>query len=349
MRRAGVIVVVGALLMAIVLAWGGSGDRPTADPTPRPSGEPGETSAPGATDTPTPAGPAPAVAPVIVPLEDTLLIQRKVTLDITIPDPGEPFKNLVLRIYRDGEQAMDAVRVRGLAMTVKNIPLKRGQNELTMALANDNGEGPRSAPFVVTVDDRPPKIDIKEPDNGSVVNGSIATVRGVTDPGLYVTVRNPTSGSVAEILADPRGVFITEVRLEKAENHLEVSTQDAAGNRTVQPLTVVRGDGVPVARITISPLHLKLGELPTSVTVHLELTDPDGRPVSDATVVFSISPPGLPTDTYTTTTSADGIARWDGYVIAREGAGKGNGFVTARADLGPGISAAIATKAFTVE
>jgi len=348
MRRAGVIVVVGALLLSVVLAWGGSGSRPTADPTPRPSNGPnGETPPPGATDTPTPAGPAPSVAPSIVPLDVPLLTQRKVALTVTIPDPGEPLKNLVLRVYRDGDLAMDPVRVKALSMTVRNIPLKRGENSLTVALVNANGEGPRSEPFVVTVDDRAPKIDIKEPDDGSVVNGTIATVRGITEPGLYVTVRNLTSGAVEEIQADERGVFITEIGLGKADNILEIATMDAAGNRTTKPINVVRGDTAPQAKLFITPPSLKLTALPTSVNIRLELDDPDGKPVDGATVVFSISPPGLPTDTYTTTT-VDGIARWDGYVIAHDGAARGNGFVTARADLPAGVASAIATKGFDI-
>lgn len=175
-------------------------------------------------------------------------------------------------------------------------------------------------------------------------------MRGITDAGLVVTVRNPAVGAVTKALADERGVFITEIRLDKEENRIEVTTEDAAGNKATRILNVVRGDFVPEAKLTISKQKLKMGDLPASLSVRLELNDPDGRPVADGVlVVFSISPPGfLSTETYETHT-VDGVARWDDVVIAREGAMKGNGFITARAELGAGIAAANATKPFSIE
>ncbi len=72
-----------------------------------------------------------------------------------------------------------------------------------------------------------------------------------------------------------------------------------------------------------------------------------GRPVSGATVVFTLAPPGLDAQNFTTTSNADGIARWDGVTIT--GASRGNGWVTARAELGGGLEAALATKGFSVK
>lgn len=347
-RRLGVLVVVGALLFSVLLAWGGSGTRPTAEPTSVPSQE--AASPPdGSSPTPGVTGPVPAVVPLIIPPDDTILTQRKMNLTITIPDEVGSLKGLELHIYRNGEPAMDPVRVKDTSMTVRNVPLKRNQNRLSVALANASGEGPRSEEVVVTVDDRAPKIEIKEPDDGSVVNSAVATVRGITDPGLVVTVRNPAFGAVTEVLADERGVFITEIRLDKEENRIEIFTQDAAGNKANKTLNVVRGDAVPEAKLSISRQTLKIGDLPASLNVRLELNDPNGKPVDDVLVVFSISPPGfLSTETYETRT-VDGIARWDDVVIAREGALKGNGFITAQAELGAGITVVKASKPFSIE
>jgi len=344
-RRMGVLVVVGALVLSILFAWGGSGSRPLADPTPTPTAA--ESTELLATPSPTPGGPPPTVTPVIIPPDDTLLSQRRVTLTITIPEPGEPLRSLQLRIYRNGTLAMDPVRVRDLTVTVRNVPLRRNENVLVAALANAGGEGPRSDAVSVTVDDRPPRIEIKEPDDGSIVNGSSAAVRGVTEPGLAVLVRNPASGAVSNVVSDDRGVFITEVLLGRQANRIEVSAEDVAGNRTDRTIDVVRGDGAAEATLSISRPKLKLGELPESINLRLNLKDPNGQPVDGVTVVFSISPPGLPTDTYEAVTTG-GSARLDDVVIPREGAARGNGFVTARAELGPGIAAS-ATKPLIIE
>lgn len=350
MRRLGVGVVVGALVVTVLLGMGGT-SRPGAEPDP--TDVPVAASvAPDATATPRPEvtidpdAPVPAVAPVILPPAATVLTVRKVTLPITIPSPGEPLKGLELHVYRNGDLAMDPLRVRDLTMNVKDIPLKRGQNRIAMALANAAGEGARSETVVITVDDRAPRIEIAEPDDGSIVNSSLATVRGRTDPGLTVTVRNPGYGATEETVADERGVFIVEIRLDKATNRLEISTVDEAGNAEKQTITVVRGDTEPEARLTLSKNELREKDLPQTINIRLEINDPDGRPLDGVAVTFTLSPPGLGTETYSTV-SKDGIARWDGVLI--QGASKGNGYVTARADLTGGLAPALATKPLLVK
>lgn len=349
MRRLGVGVVVGALVVTVLLGMGGT-SRPGAGPDP--TDVPGATDAPVATATPDvavtidPNAPVPAVAPVILPPADTVLTVRKVTLAITIPSPGEPLKGLSLHVYRNGDEAMDPLRVRDLSMNVKDIPLKRGQNRIAMTLSNAAGEGERSEAVVITVDDRAPRIEIAEPEDGSIVNSTLATVRGKTEPGLTVTVRNPGYGASEDAVADERGVFITEIRLDKATNRLEISTVDAAGNQAKETITVVRGDTEPEAKLTLSKNELRLDQLPQSINIRLELNDPDGRPLDDVPVTFTLSPPGLSTATYPTRT-VDGIARWDGVLI--QGANKGYGYVTARAELAGGLAPAVATKPLKVK
>ena len=347
-RRAGVAVVVGALVVSIVLAMGGT-SRPGAgpDPTPPPTEVPIATATPETNATPVPQGDVPQVVPVLLPPDDTLLITRRITLTVTIPSPGEPLKNLELRVYRNDQEAMDPLRIKDLTMTIKDIPLKRKDNRITVAVANAAGEGPRSEAVLITVDDQAPKIEIKEPADGSVVNSTLATVRGVTDAGLTVTVRNPGYGATETTEADERGVFITEIRLDKETNRLEVETVDEAGNRTKESINVVRGDAEPQARLSLSKAELRYNQLPQKINIRLELDDPDGRPVDDgATVTFTLAPPGLDAENYTTTT-VDGVARWDGVLI--QGAARGNGWVTARAELGGGLEPALATKALTIK
>jgi hypothetical protein len=342
--------VVGALVVTVLLGMGGTA-RPGAEPDPTDvpvaaSSAPEATATPKVEVTVDPDAPVPAVAPVILPPAGTVLTVRKVTLPITIPSPGEPLKGLELRVYRNGDLAMDPLRVRDLTMNVKDIPLKRGQNRIAMALANAAGEGARSDAVVITVDDRAPRIEIAEPDDGSIVNSSLATVRGRTDPGLTVMVRNPGYGASEETVADERGVFIAEIRLDKATNRLEISTVDEAGNNAKQTITVVRGDNEPQARLTLSKDELREKDLPATINIRLEINDPDGRPLDDVLVTFTLSPPGLGTETYSTT-SVNGIARWDGVLI--QGASKGNGYVTARAELTDGLAPALATKPLTIK
>jgi hypothetical protein len=341
-RRAGVVVIVGALAVSILLALGGGSTPPVAPPfTPGPGQTAGAAGSPGL---PTPLAVVPAVVPVIVPPANPLLMDREWTASVTIPDPGVPLRTLELWVYRNERRVMDPIRVRSLTMSVRKIPLKRGENRIAVSLANAGGEGQRSEAVVLTVDDEGPVIDVREPADEAVVNGQTVTVRGITEPGLEVTVTNAAVSAVQPVTSDDRGIFITEIRLGPDENQLAIEASDAAGNQTRETITVTRGDGQAKATLSITPHDLRLADLPTSLDVRLVLTDPDGAPVDGAAVTFSVSPPGwLSTETYDTVT-VDGVARWEDVLIAREGAVKGNGFVTVRAILGEGIPPAIATK-----
>ena len=73
-------------------------------------------------------------------------------------------------------------------------------------------------------------------------------IRDRTEPGLLVTIRNPSVGAVQEVTADERGVFSAEVNLGPDSNRIEASARDAAGNTGRQSVTVTRGDGVPQAK-----------------------------------------------------------------------------------------------------
>jgi hypothetical protein len=162
-----------------------------------------------------------------------------------------------------------------------------------------------------------------------------------------VLIRNPTVGAELSVESDSRGVFITEVRLGPGENRLVVSTSDAVGNTASKPMTVVRGDGRPEVVLTLRPPRMRVGSLPASIDVRVEVRDANRQPVDGAAVTFSISPSGLLTDMFQTAT-VDGVAVWNDVVLPREGAVAGNGFVTARAVL-PSGAVATATKPFLFE
>lgn len=344
-KRAGVLVVVGTLAATILLAATGGTQPPTAPAaTPSASQPPGRSIPPA---TPTLAVGTPTVIPVITPPEVDVLREREWTAEVTIPEAGTPLTGLRLRVFRNGREVLDPVRVRDRTLVVRRIPLRLGENRITVALTNAAGDGPRSAPVTVVVDDVAPTIDLREPEEGVEVNAAFVTVRGVTDPERPVLIRNPTVGAELSVESDSRGVFITEVRLGPGENRLVVSTSDAVGNTASKPMTVVRGDGRPEVVLTLRPPRMRVGSLPASIDVRVEVRDANRQPVDGAAVTFSISPSGLLTDMFQTAT-VDGVAVWNDVVLPREGAVAGNGFVTARAVL-PSGAVATATKPFLFE
>jgi len=81
----------------------------------------------------------------------------------------------------------------------------------------------------------------------------------------------------------------------------------------------------------------------------VEVRGADGKPANGAVVAFSISPPGLPAETWTATTDADGVAVWADVLLERQGATAGEGMVTARVELGDGAASLSVAKTFQIQ
>lgn len=341
-RRIGVLVVLVALGGAIVLAASGSGDDRTAGlgvtPTTRAVIA---TSGPltGPVTTPplvgTPTGRASFLEP-----ESTLVNTRRLNLRVKVPDPGVPWDGLELRVLRGGTQVLGkAIGPEDLdrkgRVTLKGIPLKRGSNKLGVLLANTTGDGPLSETLTIRLDDRAPRLKVTSPRAGSTLNADSVTVRGRTVPGIRVVIRNVTTDQKVEAYADGEGRFGASVRLKRGRDTIKVAVADAAGNEKVEQFAIVRGNGKPEARLSLSRDGFRRSALPRHFDARVSVLDADGRPIKGARVVFTIAPPGTPAQIRETTTAKDGVATWSGFRVVKD-AVKGTGLVTVLVTLSDG-------------
>jgi hypothetical protein len=344
-RRIGVLVVLAALGGAIILAAGGVGGgkpvTPIISPSVRASGV--------VAGTPRPQVSPPTGVPAIAPLKVSLLDSRSVDLRLTVPEPGTTMTGLEVRIYRNSKILKTKAITHTGRIKVNDVPLRRGVNRLTAVLANDGGEGSRSASVSVTVDDQAPRVVVKSPKSGATINQQRITLTGRTEPGLTVTARNATSGSTATMTAGPSGVFGLELALAPGRNAITVRARDAAGNLGTTPLVIVRGDGHASVELRLTHRTLQWKTLPVMLNARVTVRDADGRLVDGAQVSFSITPPGQLTSTYSATTGPNGTATWSGIRVTRKGTTRGDGSVTARVQLPRGGGSADKTLHFQVE
>jgi len=251
-----------------------------------------------------------------------------------------------LLVYRNERVVEERGVRRGARQPIAGIPLRRGDNGLSVALATADAEGPRSTEVVVTRDDEPPELAVLEPAQGATVNAATVTVRGTAEPGVTISARNDTSGRSVEAGAATDGSYEAVLPLEPGSNAIALETSDAAGNRATAALTVIRGEGRADARLQLSATTFRIRRLPGSISLRALVTDADGRPIDAAPVVFSLSPPGLPTSTYRTET-VRGEASWLNVTLPRDGAAVGNGYATAQVTLPDGsVVGAVATFTF---
>lgn len=254
---------------------------------------------------------------------------------ILIPAELPDRRQTRLALYRGDELVTDTPVRRAAAQTLEAIPLRRGENRLTAAFRGPFGEGPRSPELVVIRDDVAPEVTVSDPLPGKEIVTEQVTISGQTEPGAQVTVANAATeiSSPAEVSDD--GSFRALIDLASGSNDLSLQATDAAGNIASAQLTLIRGEVTSPVRLILSQTAFLLARLPGSISLRVMVVDSAGTPVDGAAVVFSLSPPGLPTTTYSTVT-VRGMASWLDVSMPRAGATAGEGFATARVTLSDG-------------
>jgi hypothetical protein len=237
-------------------------------------------------------------------------------------------------VYRGDELVARRGVRRGTSMGIAGIPLRRGENELSVEVSGPQ-VSPRSNVVSVTRDDQAPRLRVTDPSTGQTINAENVAIRGTTEPGATLALRNETTSDGTERTVGSGGTFEVELPLDRGTNVIVVRARDEAGNVATETVSIVRGEGLALARLDLSDAVFRVSRLPATISLQLVALDADGAPVDGASVVFSLSPPGLVTQTYRTTTTR-GSASWTGVTLPAQGAVEGRGVATALVTLEDG-------------
>jgi hypothetical protein len=210
--------------------------------------------------------------------------------------------------------------------TIIPVQLEKGINDFLVAIVGPGGESEKSAPARFVYDAVPPKITVTSPKNNATVNGKAVTIKGKTQARTTLLARNDASGSSIAGTAGADGTFALSLALSPGVNTIVITGTDPAGNVSEVDLNVKRGAGRLTAKLTASDYQIKRSRLPEPVTLSATVTDPDGQPLADADVTFTLSMPGIPTVTIDGKTSADGKATFS--TTIPKGADLGQGSAT---------------------
>jgi len=250
--------------------------------------------------------PSPSVAPPVISDSPTLDVpEEPYTNAATVDLAGRIPENLVgttgyrIRVYvAVGDQLpgqiVDLAIGDKVTFVVAGVELSPGTNTFTATIAGPAGESEPSAGVAYVLDVTKPAIKFTSPKNNAVINAKSVVVTGKTQARSELKLTNTTTDASVIGAADVSGAFSLIIPINAGVNQLSLTATDPAGNSKTAALSVRKGSGDLAAALTASTYQLRTSKLPTSVQLAVVVTDPDGRPLANARVTFSLTVPGVP-------------------------------------------------------
>jgi hypothetical protein len=154
----------------------------------------------------TPATSRSMAAPTVV-ASATLTQLPEVDIQVSIASDAAALGARRIRVYVRDELVREQALEGQTDFSLVRIALAEGENEITATLAGEGREGPPSVPVTVVRDTRSPPIHISRPDPGSVVYDATETLRGRTEAGATIVVRDEHLGEQIAASVEPDGTF----------------------------------------------------------------------------------------------------------------------------------------------
>ena len=270
-------------------------------------------------------------APVVATPSEPYTNQETVDLVITVPSVAVGNTAAHLRVYLtlEGQEPAPIAEV-PIGNTIRMIVpvnLTPGRNDFHATISEGSVESEPSPVVTFILDTDPPKIVLTSPKDGGTVNRPTATLIGTTQPRTTLFARNTTNGQSFSGVAGTDGTFTLNLPLEAGANAITITGRDPAGNNGELAVSLIRGNGKLTATLTSSAYRIATGSLPVSIQLSVLVIDPDGQPVSGASVTFTLTVPGIPPVAKDAVTNADGRATFS--TTLPKGVTTGNGIATA--------------------
>jgi hypothetical protein len=241
---------------------------------------------------------ASAGQPLIVAPDPATVATATITIRGSLPDDLLGLSNAILRINvigADGSQRVGAEieLPRTPGFEVNSIPLTEGKNMITAVVVVDGAEKTPSAGINVTRDNTAPPVEITSPTPGQLVSGAEVTVRGTSEEGVEIQLRNDTSGLTASGTSSESGNFAVNILLRDGVNLLTVVATDAVGNSSRTSVEITTNASVGRVIVVANPATIFLNKSPKAFRITSTATDSTGATVSGAAVCMMITAPGL--------------------------------------------------------
>ncbi len=268
-----------------------------------------------------------ADAPVIQSPTEPYTNQTGADLQVTVPEAivGNPAARVRIYLALEGQEptSITEVPMGGTVKLIVPVQLTPGRNDFHATIVEDGVESEASPVVTFIMDTEPPQFVLTSPQDGETINHQTVTIQGATQPRTTLLAQNPATGTSISGQAGSDGTFTLELLLVPGPNNVTLSGTDPAGNTGQMNLSVVRGNGQLTSTLTTSASRISALSLPVSLQLGVLVLDPDGQPVSGATITFTLTVPGIPPIAKDTVSGTDGRAAFTTTLPAgvTEGAG----------------------------
>lgn len=242
--------------------------------------------------------PATSDSPVVVAPDQPYTNDDLVDVTVNVPSSVAGQEGYTVRLWvtlPDKEpQILTEVPVGPTAVQViPDVELTKGRNDIQASVVGPGGESELSQIATWILDQSRPKITISAPKDNSSTTKDTITVKGKTQAGSTIRVKNDLNGAVESTQAGKDGLFSVKITVDAGYNTLTITATDPAGNPNTETITVRKGSGAMQVALTGSVYRFSSKKLPKNVTFTVVVTGPDGRRVSGAVALFTVSVPGL--------------------------------------------------------
>jgi hypothetical protein len=239
-----------------------------------------------------------ADAPSIVAPDEAYTNDDVIDVTVNVPANVAGEDGYTVRLWVTLEDAAPAVLAEEpvgptSVLVIPEVELQKGRNDLQASIVGPGGESELSAVVSWILDQSRPKITITSPKDKASTQKTSVTVKGKTQAGSQVRVKNDATGTTETGTAAKDGLFAVKIGIEPGLNTLTITAVDRAGNPNTETVRVRRGSGSTQVTLTGTAYRFSAKRLPDTVTFTVVVTGPDGRRVPGATALFTVTVPGL--------------------------------------------------------
>ena len=175
-------------------------------------------------------------APALSVPSESYTNQATVDLSGTVPPSFAGQDNVVIRIYRQLQDA-GPEKVAELpvgetpAFIVPGLELAKGRNDFTATLIGPGGESEVSKAITYILDTTKPKITVTRPTKDAVVNGKTVTIIGKTQARSSLVAKNLANNASVTGKAGDDGAFKLVLAVANGPNNIRITATDPAQNQ----------------------------------------------------------------------------------------------------------------------